>query len=111
MNGVLVIIYGPITIDHSSEIDCVTVTDGLLRHQKTCQSSHLTLSDMELCRTDNPSCKWIYEIQSDACIRRMPNGHFLNQQEKRKSPVLKENIPEKQIPPLELIDMLRYESF
>jgi len=47
---------------------------------RDCPPNDLSLSDMELCRTDDPSCRWSYTVDREGRVRRVPNrraGRFL----------------------------------
>lgn len=76
------------------ELDAYLEARQRIRDMSECRECHpadgktLTLSDMELCRADEPSCRWVYGIDRNGAIRRSPN-------------------PRNAI----LLDPLRYESF
>lgn len=104
MDGVLVIIYGSVTIDDSIDGDRVSDVVPYM-------PPHVKLSDIELCHTDNPDCKWVYDFDYDGNVHRIPNPAFPYRIEKMKKCTVEHEVHKKSIPPYERIDMLRYESF
>lgn len=100
------------------ELDAMTGFDRRATGASECRECHaghhggLTLSDTELCRTDDPDCKWVYEVDRDRTVRRAPNtfGRPLRAIRKPTNRIHLHSRDEPS-PDMPFPDMLRYESF
>lgn len=89
-----------------------TMTECKECHPLNSEERHLTLSDMELCLTDNPTCKWVYDIDAGRRIRRRPNwsSHPVRVIT-RPSRLIRIDSKSEPTPSMPFPDILQYESF
>lgn len=113
-----IVIISPASSLEDPELDAFLAERVLLRSVSECEECHSAdvftrshaLQEFELCRMDDPSCEWIYEINVHGRVIRSPNPrNGLIRLEKSESHTIK-LLPSKTTTSIP-VDMFRYESF